>query len=193
MTNLSSSEIRKNMRRQRSQISEYDLHKRSQKIANLFVASKIFNKAKIIASFESIDGEQSPHIINKLAKQHGKIIMLPIVQNFSTRLRFGMDVDDTIINKFGIKEPRCSTNIPLWMFDVVLLPLTAFDDEGNRLGMGGGFYDHSFDFCKYRKVRPLLIGVAHALQKTAIIQTNEWDVPLDYILTEQQLLLFNKT
>ena len=97
-------------------------------------------------------------------------------------------------NRFGIPEPflppraRC----PARELDIVLVPLVAVDSAGNRLGMGGGYYDRTFAYLRARSVwrRPLLIGVAYEFQRVARLPARAWDIPLDALATEKQLYLF---
>ncbi len=87
-------------------------------------------------------------------------------------------------NRFGIEEPPLSAPwINTRALDLVLAPLVAFDDQGNRLGMGGGFYDQHFGALP-KRLHPLLVGVAHELQRAEALPAAPWDVPLDGILTE---------
>ena len=96
-------------------------------------------------------------------------------------------------NRYGITEPDVDwgeTRDPRNL-DILLMPLLAFDRQGNRLGMGGGFYDRSLAFRRSRRhwMRPRLIGVAHAIQEHPSLPRQPWDVPLDAILTERELIL----
>lgn len=89
-------------------------------------------------------------------------------------------------NRFGIPEPEdISDTIAAAELDLVLVPLVAFDPNGNRLGMGGGFYDRTFESALNR---PRLIGVAHSFQGVPELQAMPWDVPLDALVTESGLL-----
>ena len=74
--------------------------------------------------------------------------------------------------------------------DVILLPLVAFDRKGYRLGMGGGYYDRSLAFRRSRQQwrRPRLIGVAHSCQQHPGLPQQHWDVPLDCIITESEII-----
>jgi 5-formyltetrahydrofolate cyclo-ligase len=87
---------------------------------------------------------------------------------------------------FGIPEPdsqlRCSAQ---WLH-VVLLPLVGFDEAGNRLGSGAGFYDRALAFrSRRRRWRgPRLIGIAHSCQRLSRLPTLTTDVPLDAVVTE---------
>ncbi len=81
---------------------------------------------------------------------------------------------------------------PTWTLDIILLPLVGFDRYGNRLGMGGGFYDRTLarlNHCDMK--RPLLIGLAHHCQEVEQLQTQSWDIPLDIIATDKELIRIN--
>jgi 5-formyltetrahydrofolate cyclo-ligase len=73
-----------------------------------------------------------------------------------------------------------------WL-DLVLVPLVGFDARGNRLGMGGGFYDRHFSFLRNRRAwrRPLLIGIAFDVQRVPQLRDSAHDVPLWGIVTER--------
>lgn len=70
--------------------------------------------------------------------------------------------------------------------DVIVMPLAAFDDHGNRIGMGGGYYDRTLAAAASAPGwrRPTLIGLAFEAQRVAPIPAREWDVPLDWVATE---------
>ena len=97
-------------------------------------------------------------------------------------------------NRFGIREPDTrhgahrARQLPPWALDLALLPLVGFDDLGNRLGMGGGFYDRSFAFTRRRGPRPRLIGVAHDCQHVERLPFAGWDVPLDAIVSDRRVV-----
>jgi 5-formyltetrahydrofolate cyclo-ligase len=88
-------------------------------------------------------------------------------------------------NRYGIDEPAAGrAPWPLWTLDLILMPLVAVDRQGNRLGMGGGYYDRSLAALSRGGRRPLLIGLAHQCQCTATLPDAHWDVPLDGVITE---------
>jgi 5-formyltetrahydrofolate cyclo-ligase len=88
---------------------------------------------------------------------------------------------------FGIPEPDSRERIDARWLQIVLLPLVGFDDEGNRLGSGAGFYDRALAFRAWRDHwrGPRLIGVAHSCQRTAALPTLPTDIPLDAVVTEK--------
>ncbi len=70
------------------------------------------------------------------------------------------------------------------------MPLVAFDRQGGRLGMGGGFYDRSFQAPGSNRYNqgPVLLGLGHAFQEVAYLELEDWDVKLAVIATEKELI-----
>ena len=75
--------------------------------------------------------------------------------------------------------------------DLILMPLVGFDLQGNRLGMGGGFYDRSLAFLRYRLYwkRPRLLGLAYDFQQVDILTADPWDIPMQAVVTDQAVYL----
>ena len=106
-----------------------------------------------------------------------------------TRPNFQMDfvkwkyLDPLEVNEFGMLEPsfQGKTVVP----NFILVPLLAFDDKNNRLGYGKGFYDRFLD--KFLKIKKNIttIGVAFSFQKYNKLPVSNFDIKLDYILTEK--------
>lgn len=95
------------------------------------------------------------------------------------------------VNQYGIKEPCLRTNKTILskQLNLVLLPLVAFDAQGNRMGMGGGYYDRTFAFKNQHQnkigTKPKLLGLAHECQQVEQLPIESWDIPLQGILTDQ--------
>ena len=69
------------------------------------------------------------------------------------------------------------------------MPLVGFDAAGNRLGMGGGFYDRTLAFMqRVPRPSPVLIGVAHQCQQEAQLPAAAWDIPLQLIVTDKKTI-----
>lgn len=153
-----------------------------------------FLKAKRIAVYLASDGEiDLQPLIHQCWRMH-KEVYLPVVKpGKSSALCFVQYTQETelTINRFRIPEPDPNKNhkLPTHLLDIVFMPLVGFDEQGNRLGMGGGFYDRTFAFKKENsKSKPLLIGVAHECQRVEKIDVEEWDVGLDEVITDQERL-----
>ncbi|WP_162622811.1 5-formyltetrahydrofolate cyclo-ligase [Salinisphaera orenii] len=104
---------------------------------------------------------------------------LVFVANTPSRLRFAR-------SELGMAEPVAGRGWAAAALDLLIMPLAAFDDWGQRVGMGGGYYDRTLAATARAPGwrRPTLIGLAFEAQRVAWIPARDWDVPLDWIATE---------
>lgn len=186
--------LRHHYRHLRRQISFEQQAMTSQSIAELFFKKFLLYK-KNVAVYLAQEGEVNLQcLIEKLWKTKNSVF-LPVVDFDTQSLSFAKYFESSMMKKnhYGIDEPEnISTTIFPEALDVVLMPLVAFDDNGVRLGLGKGYYDKSFSFCRYPHDKPVLVGVAHQCQHCETLPTDEWDVPLDGVMTEKKLILFNE-
>lgn len=132
--------------------------------------------------------------------QQQKQVYLPVVHPTKTgQLLFLAYHKNTemIINRYGIAEPKfthTTKNIeqtcPAQSLDLVLTPLVAFDQQGNRIGMGGGYYDRLLAPWFTQRTGPYPIGLAHDCQYINALPIQEWDVPLPEVITPSQHFYF---
>jgi 5-formyltetrahydrofolate cyclo-ligase len=155
--------------------------------------------SKRIAFYIANDGEMDPSPLIDRATVAGKCCYLPVLrQRPSKALWFAAytRAQQLSPNRFGIPEPATTHRriVMPWGLDLIVMPLVAFDLSGNRLGMGGGYYDRTLAFKHTRSHwrGPKLIGIAHELQRMDSLPSNPWDIPLDAVITEQRLYLFDK-
>ena len=87
-------------------------------------------------------------------------------------------------NRFGLREPLGRQVMRPEKLDALLIPLVGFDANGQRLGMGGGFYDRLLARLQRGVKRPQLIGLAHRSQQVLALQTEQWDEPVDIVVTD---------
>lgn len=148
-----------------------------------------FIRATRIAIYIAADGEIDPAPVCRAAWQRGKQVYLPVLHPLHhDRMLFShyREGDRLRANRLGIAQPKTlKAAVRPWQLGLVLMPLVAFDAAGNRLGMGGGFYDRTFAReCTQRwPRRPPLCGLAHRLQRVDALQANPWDVPLLRVFT----------
>ena len=133
----------------------------------------------------SFDGEISTDKLIKILWAQGKQVYLPVLHPFNpNHLLFLRYLPDTpmLKNKFGIWEPKLNVQnvLPLDELDILFTPLVAFDKQGNRLGMGGGFYDRTLQ--NWQNTSFIPVGLAHQCQQVEQLPTEVWDVPLHQIL-----------
>lgn len=145
-------------------------------------------RARHIAIYLAFDGELELSILTDALLAEGKAVYLPVLSRFTPpRLRFtryqpGMAMRP---NRYGIPEPVRRQFKPLRELDVVLMPLTAFDAHGGRLGMGGGFYDRTFPVRTMGSFeKPKLIGVAYRWQQVEALPVEAHDRRMHRVLTD---------
>ncbi len=194
MNTLSRNEIRKQIRQARRQLTQSQHRHATQQICRNLARSKPFRNSNRIAGFIANDGEPSLTPLMELAWSLGKQWHLPIIGLPSiNHLWFApYRPHDTLeTNRYGIPEPSVhlhQTPKP-WGLNLILMPLVAFDTQGNRLGMGKGYYDRTLKFLRHRAHwrNPRLIGIAYELQKFEQLPFQPWDIPLDAIVTEKTI------
>lgn len=185
--------LRRQLRQARRALSAQQQSDAAQALlASLQVRPEV-RRARRVAVYLPQDGEIDPGPLAEWLHARGCLVCLPVIDPIargSQRLRFAPWVPDTRwqTNRFGIDEPVTPRKMEPWTLDLVLLPLVGFDVMGNRLGMGGGFYDRTFDHRRPRARRPRLIGLAHSLQQVDVLPRADHDVPLNAIATEQDFL-----
>ena len=146
----------------------------------------LLQSAATIAGYFAVNGEIPIEQLLSECRVRGATTLAPIMQG--DRLAFSPFDEITRMqrHRLGIIEPDTPENgwLDTDAIDIVLVPLVAFDQSCNRLGMGGGFYDRSFAQRKAQSAPPLLVGVAHAFQQVDSVASHWWDVPLDWVVTD---------
>ena len=93
---------------------------------------------------------------------------------------------ELVRNRYDLLQPNGSSKLDARELDYVFAPVVVFDELGNRIGMGGGYYDRAFAFLRNRDLfrKPKLVGLAFDCQKAARIHANPWDIALFQVVTE---------
>ena len=183
--------LRKQLRQARRALSPAQQRRAAIRLAANLAQDKRFLRARHMAFYLANDGEIDPTPLMLLARRHRKHCYLPVLQRWpATAMAFQKLTRGQRWqrNRFGIREPLRSRKqqVKAWRLDLVLVPLVGFDPQGNRLGMGGGFYDRTFAYRGRRKhtSRPCLIGLAHECQRVEQLPCAGWDIPLDGVITD---------
>jgi len=159
--------------------------------AQHFLQTSLFKTSRRIACYLPNDGELNLQFVIQRIWQMNKTCYIPVVNKLNRKqLSFSQYNNDTQLkdNKYGIPEPEISprNTLKAHNMDLILIPLVAFDRFGNRLGMGGGFYDRTLAFLDKREtwLKPKIYGVAYEFQQVDNIEIDTWDIPLHGVLTE---------
>ena len=178
-------QLRQQIRKTRANLTALQQQQAEDSITQQALALIEERNAQHIALYLSFDGEISTEKLIKTLWAQGKQVYLPVLHPFNpNHLLFLRYLPDTpmLKNKFGILEPKLNVQnvLPLDELDILFTPLVAFDKQGNRLGMGGGFYDRTLQNWQNSSFIP--VGLAHQCQQVEQLPTEAWDVPLHQIL-----------
>lgn len=188
------SRLRRDMRARRHALSLAEKHLAAQSLYRTLRRHPLFLRATSIAGYFPVSGELDPTPLLIHASRLGKTTYLPVLDQAALQFApYRPGRTALRRNRYGIPEPRSPQHLHVHAeaLDVILLPLVAFDAWGNRLGMGGGYYDRTLSFKRRRRIaaRPFLLGVGYEFQEATAIAADPWDVPLNGIITERRLLL----
>lgn len=186
--------LRRDLLRRRRALSEEEAAKAGRAVLNTLLSHSFMTSPRLVASYASLRGEVGTAEINRTLLTLGHTLCLPVVDpDGAGVMRFHRTDKGSVFteDRYGIREPLPSmdTLVEDQSIDVVLLPLVGFDAQGNRLGMGGGYYDR---LLKRLSSRTLLIGIAYDFQEVRSINAKEWDMPVDEVITPTRHLVFRK-
>ncbi|MBW8184001.1 5-formyltetrahydrofolate cyclo-ligase [Shewanella sp. NR704-98] len=192
--NIKRSEIRANIRAARRNISPEQQACFGQQACAHMLAQLEKLKVKRLALYLTNDGELDTQPLIEILWQNGIEVYLPRLHPFSRgNLLFLAYRPNTSLvqNSLKIWEPKLDITqmIQPHQLDVIITPLVAFDDVGNRMGMGGGFYDRTLVNWE-RMGSPLPIGYAHDCQQVDSLPCEYWDIPLPMIITPTKIWKF---
>lgn len=191
-------ELRQTLKQRRDSISPLQRRFKAHLAANHLKNWSRLSHVQNAACYLSVQGELPTRPILQALWQKNKRVLLPLLHNDGSPtlhfLPFGPGTELTN-NKFNIPEPHFNPwqEHPADSLDLVIMPLVGFDQYGSRMGMGGGFYDRTFEFVRHNKVsksRPFMLGLAMDIQKVGKLDRQIWDVPLDGVLTESGIQTF---
>lgn len=187
-------QLRNHIRQLRQQLSPVAQQQAATALAAQVLTLPQLAASQHIALYLANDGELDTFALIQALWQQGKNVYLPVLHPFVAGYLLFVRYDkDTLLypNKFGIPEPlpACHQLLPLQQLDIIFTPLVAFDAAGNRLGMGGGFYDRTLSQLPPNSPCQV-IGLAHHCQQVAAVPSEAWDIPLKQIITPAKHFLF---
>jgi 5-formyltetrahydrofolate cyclo-ligase len=183
--------LRSGLRAQRRAIPAPQRIAAADTLANRLLALAFAPTTGYVAGYWAMDGEIALHSW-QLRLPRELVYCLPVLHE-ENLLRFApwRPGDPLATNRFGIPEPDVepASALPPQAMSLVVMPLVGFDPGGRRLGMGGGWYDHSFAFRHAAMPPPWLVGVGFDAQCVDALDSESWDVLPDAICTETRTLL----
>lgn len=202
---LNKRKLRNTLRSARTHAAKNLAHKAHKNLSHQIMKLRAFRMSKRLAIYLPINSEFPTTAILQKGILFKKNIYIPrIISNRNKKMQFSTLYDNKkhkskpnlSKNIYGILEPKSKTVNQIIIpqaIDIIFMPLLGFNSKGDRLGMGGGYYDRALWFKRNKKpqLRPYLIGLAYEAQLNNNILADTWDVTLDAVITEQSIYYFN--
>ena len=162
---------------------------------NLF-SLPAWRKARLVCGFLSVKSEPDTRPILERALCEGKTVALPVtltdakVGRMVFRRVEGYHPEELIPARFGILEPAatCPTLYPRdFQGALILVPGLAFDDQGFRVGYGGGYYDRFLASLQEAGVSVVTVGAVLSPCRTTRLPRDPHDIPVDYVIDERRI------
>lgn len=198
--------LRDRMRAYRAALDPAERARRSARIAERARGLPAYRAARLLLVYLSLPEEADTGPLISLARRDGKRVAAPRALPKGRRLelrelvwpdgpdgggRDGRAAAEpmTVIGTYGIREPDPDVSPPVepGEVDLVCLPGLAFDNHGNRLGYGAGYYDRFLAAYPPGR-RPATAGLAFAGQVVDLVPAGPWDVPVDWVVSEDEAI-----
>jgi len=188
--------LRRYVIEQRDALSKEQLRTAARDMCLLLESTPEFHHSVHIAAYWPVKGEMDVRPVIDQVRRYNKHAYLPVIVNTDPKgetLMFALYEPDMPMrrNRYGISEPDVAEDqlVSPRDLDMAIVPLVVFDSYGNRLGMGGGYYDRTFAFLNEEEdaAKPVLVGAAHEFQHTGEIPYHPWDVPTRMVVTEERV------
>ena len=178
--------LRNQLKQLRFKLNNQERLQLSNIICDNILSHTIFQDSTNIATYHSINNEVN---LAPLNTTHNKTFFLPVVtEQHTMTFNYYRAKQKLTKNKFGILEPANNEVISQQDIHLCLVPLVGFNRQGERLGMGGGYYDRYFKLNKFHQKPTILAGVAYDFQENDTITAQVWDIPLDIIFTNKEII-----
>ena len=185
---LTRNQIRHNIRSARRTLTDAQQRTDAQKLLHHLIKLDKLQQSQHIAVSLAFDGEVDTQPFIQWCWQNNKQVYLPVVNPLNKGHLLFLHYTATtemVANHYGILEPKLDQRHirPVEQLDIIFTPLVAFDKQGNRIGMGGGYYDRTLAPWFEKQTGPYPIGLAHDCQQVEKLPIESWDVPLPEVIT----------
>ena len=175
---MDKAELRRSIRARKRAMTEEEILSRSQRLAELFIASEAYKNAKTIYGYLPYNQEVRTVPMLEQALRDGKRVAVPKCYGDEMRFIFMDDLSKVEKGYANIPEPIADGPVADDPTALVLMPGLAFDREGHRCGYGGGFYDK---FLAAEPNHPTL-ALCYEFQMLPRLETEDHDIPVDFVI-----------
>lgn len=178
-------EIRAKFLKMRQALPKEEVREKSLRIMRRIEETETFKNADNLLAYIDFRGEVATGTLIEKAWELGKKVYVPRVAGKEMEFYRIHSFEDLEKGAYGILEPK--KECPVYeagegQTTLAILPGSVFDEKKNRVGYGGGFYD-----CYFEKRKDICrIAAAYEMQIVEEIETEEFDLPADYVTTEER-------
>jgi len=184
-------ELRTRLRKVLADTSADELSTRSLRVCHRLFEQPEYIKAEVIMVFLSLPTEVDTSPIVLRAWQDRKRILAPKV-SWNQRRMLPVEIrsltEDLMVSSMGIREPVTGIPFPISLIDLVIVPGLGFDEYGNRLGRGRGFYDR---FLAHPEFAGGSCALSFEVQLAPSIPVGPLDRRVDMLVTDEKVRRFN--
>lgn len=181
--------LRRDILARRRSLSEKEIAVKSQKILEHFRPWTSYQTCETIMLYLSMPDEVQTDLLIHDALQQGKRVCVPLLgEKYGEMSAVEIkSLEDLSVGKFGLRTPKSAEakTIDPSLIDLVVVPAVVFDRQGNRIGMGAGYYDR---FLAQVRVNTILLGLAFFCQIKENIVSEAHDIQMQWLLTEDGFL-----
>lgn len=176
---MNKKELRQYIRKQKKLLTEEQLREQSQPIIQKLLAHPRILSAKVVLMYHSLPDEVGTHEAIEKLIDAGKVVLLPVVVDDTTMELHQYTGSQNMHNGFfDIKEPSGNIFTDFTNIDVAVIPGMSFDEKGNRLGRGKGYYDRFLG----KISKTYKIGLCFPFQHFPKIPIDKNDIRMDEVL-----------
>lgn len=181
--NVQKREIRQLMRQRRHALAPVIVEAASAAVCARLLSFDAYRSAESVLGYVAADNEISLEPFMRVAVESGRKLYLPQLADRPAWVAWRPG--EPLVPGYGRILQPCGTaecpDVPA----IALVPVLAWDEDGTRLGRGGGFYDRIFaKLCK----GIVRVGVGYECQRYSDLPSDPWDVPLQFVITEQRII-----
>lgn len=177
--------MRRKMEVLKASLGEEELRRRSAAVEKRLLALPEYDAADSVMIYVSKAGEVSTRGLIRRALADGKRVAAPMAVPATRSLILGPVHDfeaDLARGRYGVLEPT-RTGVDAAEIDLFIVPGTAFDREGNRLGSGWGYFDRLLGSLPGGRTK---VGLAFDFQVVGNLEPEDHDIPVDVVISETE-------
>lgn len=196
---ISKEKVRKKAVETRDSIDEESRQQKSEEIAKKILEADWFKEADIVLSYHAFRSEVEVDALNRAVLTQGKKLYLPKTYVKEKQIRFFEITDFSKLKRGYQKIWEPTGEEPEFSFETVkeeqkkvlmIMPGTAYDARGYRMGYGGGYYDRYLNAheAEWKMIDFMTVFAAFSEQKMILIPGERYDVKPDVIVTEKEIM-----